>query len=113
MTDHLRRGKQRNLIFKSIIRTITTALVLTVGAGATPRAMAQPGDSGHGAMHWGNTNQYGAFEILTVVLGVAIVALLMAIVFRDSAKSRTHRDALQRLHHTQSINGAQRQCNSE
>ena len=77
------------MMSKGRIKTIATAIVLTVGAGATQRAMAQPGDSGHGGMTWGTTNQYGIFEILAVVIGVAILALLVVLVFRGSGKSRT------------------------
>ena len=75
---------------KNKIRTIAAAIVLTVGAGTTPMVMAQPrGGSDRDMMNWGNPSQYGAFEILAVLIGVAVLTLLVVLVVRVSGKSRT------------------------
>ena len=66
------------------------AIGLTVGAGANQMGTAQPGHgSERGSMNWGNTNQYGAFEILGVLIGIAVLTLLVALVVRVSRKSGT------------------------
>ena len=75
---------------KNSARAIAAAIVLTVFAGATRMVMAQPGHgSERGSMNWGNTNQYGAFEILGVLIGIAVLTLLVALVVRVSRKSGT------------------------
>ena len=66
------------------------AIGLTVGAGANQMGSAQPGrGSERGSMNWGNTNQFGVFEIFGVLIGIAVLTLLVALVVRVSRKSGT------------------------
>ena len=85
-------NRESNVMNKNSVRAIAAAIVLTVFAGTTQMVMAQMGSgggSGHGTMNWGNTSQYGVFEILAVLIGVAVLTLLVVLVVRVSSKSRT------------------------
>ena len=63
---------------------------LSIGAEARQMGTAQPGGGSHsGSMDWGNTNQFGVFEILGVLIGIAVLTLLVVLVVRVSRKSGT------------------------
>ena len=80
--------KASNVMDKNRFRAIAMAIVVMVGAGAT-QVMAQMGGGGAGSggmTDWRNTNQYGGFGILALLIGVAILTLLVVLVVK---KSRT------------------------
>ena len=68
------------------VRALEGAIALAVVVGATQVVAAQPeGRSGRDMMNW-DTNQYGAMEILAVLIGVAVLVLLVVLVMRVSRK---------------------------
>jgi len=68
---------------KKRARALAWAIVLTFSLGSAQMAMAQPGGGGGGgSMMGGSTSQYGALEILGLVIGVAVLILLVVLVVR-------------------------------
>ena len=73
---------------KNRVRALARATSLAVVVGSTQLVSAQPeGRSGRDMM--GDTNQYGAMDILGVLIGVAVLVLLVFLVMRVSRKSGT------------------------